>query len=70
MKGRWSVRPAGAGATGSPWLIMRGATHEAVLWHGPVLELGDRARHRLGPDILGEPPDFDAGRSPACRATV
>lgn len=60
MKGRWSVRPVGAATTGSPWLILRGATHEAVLWHGPVLELGDRARHRLGPDILAEPPDLDA----------
>jgi endonuclease-8 len=30
-----------------------------VLWHGPVLELSDRARLRLGPDILAEPPDFD-----------
>jgi endonuclease VIII len=60
MKGRWSVRPAGSVATGSPWLVLRGATHEAVLWHGPVLELGDRARRRLGPDILAVPPDLDA----------
>jgi len=60
MKGRWTVRPAGRATTGSPWLILRGATHEAVLWHGPVLELGDGARHRLGPDILAEPPDLDA----------
>ena len=34
--------------------------HEAVLWNGPVLELSDRARLRLGPDILAEPPDLDA----------
>ena len=60
MKGRWSVRPAGREATGSPWLVLRGATHEAVLWHGPVLELSDRARHRLGPGILAEPPALDA----------
>ena len=50
----------GRAATGSPWLILRGATHEAVLWHGPVLELSDRARHRLGPDILARPPELDA----------
>ena len=31
-----------------------------MLWHGPVLELSDRARLRLGPDILAEPPDLDA----------
>src|SRR5262249_14341163 len=60
MKGRWTVRPAGSATTGSPWLILRGATHEAVLWHGPVLELSGRTRHRLGPDILAEPPDVDA----------
>jgi endonuclease-8 len=31
-----------------------------VLWHGPVLELDDRARRRLGPDILADPPEIDA----------
>ena len=60
MKGRWSVRRAGSTVSGSPWLVLRGATHEAVLWHGPVLELDDRARLRLGPDILAVPPDLDA----------
>ena len=60
MKGRWTVRPVGREVSGSPWLIQRGATHAAVLWHGPVLELSDRARLRLGPDILAEPPDLDA----------
>src|SRR5436189_85834 len=40
--------------------VLVGATYEAVLWHGPVLELSDRARLRLGPDILAEPPDLDA----------
>jgi endonuclease VIII len=60
MKGRWSVRPVGREATGSPWLVLRGATHEAVLWHGPVLELSNRAKLRLGPDILAEPPDLEA----------
>ena len=32
---------------------------EGVLWGGPVLELHTRALARLGPDILGSPPDFD-----------
>jgi endonuclease-8 len=60
MKGRWRVQPAGRQTGNGPWLVLRGATHEAVLWHGPVLELSDRARLRLGPDILAEPPDIDA----------
>ena len=60
MKGRWRVQPAGRHTGSGPWLVLRGSTHEAVLWHGPVLELSDRARLRLGPDILAEPPDLDA----------
>ena len=60
MKGRWRVQERGRQVTGSPWLVLRSATKEAVLWHGPVLELSDRARRRLGPDILAEPPDLDA----------
>jgi endonuclease-8 len=63
MKGRWRVQPAGRQTGNGPWLVLRGATHEAVLWHGPVLELSDRARLRLGPDILAEPP-FAARVSP------
>jgi endonuclease-8 len=59
MKGRWRVQPAGRQTGNGPWLVLRGATHEAVLWHGPVLELGDGVRRRLGPDILAEPPDLD-----------
>jgi endonuclease-8 len=40
--------------------VLRGAEHEAVLWNGGVLELVvGRAAPRLGPDILGEPPDFE-----------
>ncbi len=31
-----------------------------VLWHGPVLELDDSVRRRLGPDILAEPADLGA----------
>jgi endonuclease-8 len=61
MTGRWRVSEVGRPRTGTPWLVLRGDTHEGVLWNGPVLEL-ERARSirlRLGPDILAEPPDFD-----------
>jgi endonuclease-8 len=57
MSGRWSVVPRGAARTGRPWLVLRGSTHEALLWNGPVLELHARALRRLGPDILAAPPD-------------
>lgn len=60
MHGRWQVSPAGVARNGRPWLVLRGGTHEAVLWHGPVLELGRAAIRRLGPDILADPPDLDA----------
>ena len=45
---------------GRPWLVLRGAEREGVLWNGPVLELDDRAVRRLGPDILAQPPDLEA----------
>jgi endonuclease-8 len=65
MSGRWSVRPRGNTAGGRPWLVMRGTTTEAVLWNGPTLRVlgsleAQRFLHRLGPDILGSPPDVDA----------
>jgi endonuclease VIII len=60
MSGRWQVRPRGSKLVGRPWLVLRGAEREAVLWNGPVLELDDRAVRRLGPDILAEPPDLAA----------
>jgi endonuclease VIII len=60
MSGRWSVRPRGEARTGKPWLVLRGATVEGVLWNGPVLELHTRALARLGPDILERPPRIDA----------
>jgi formamidopyrimidine-DNA glycosylase len=65
MKGRWRVQPRGRETLGQPWLVLRGERHEAVLWHGPVLELDDAVDHRglrrrLGPDILARPPDLDA----------
>jgi endonuclease-8 len=60
MKGRWRVERRGAARVGKPWLVLRGTEHEAVLWNGAVLELiGVRGAPRLGPDILGEPPDYD-----------
>ncbi len=62
MTGRWRVEQRGARRTGRPWLVLRGDEHEAVLWNGPVLELGRDARGlaHLGPDILGSPPELDA----------
>jgi endonuclease-8 len=62
MTGRWRVEPRGARRVGRPWLVLRGADHEAVLWNGPVLELerGSGSLAHLGPDILDVPPDLDA----------
>jgi endonuclease-8 len=60
MSGRWSVRARGTKLVGRPWLVLRGAEREALLWNGPVLELDDRAVRRLGPDILDEPPQLAA----------
>ena len=62
MTGRWRVEPRGTAHAGRPWLVLRGARHQAVLWNGPVLELGARGVERLGPDILGDPPDLEAMR--------
>jgi endonuclease-8 len=59
MRGRWWVRPRGARRLGRPWLVLRGAEHEAVQVNGPVLELHQRALGGLGPDVLAEPPDLD-----------
>jgi endonuclease-8 len=59
MSGRWTVQKRGATSRGQPWLVLRGATHEAALWGGSVLELNARAVQKLGPDILADPPDFD-----------
>jgi endonuclease-8 len=61
MTGRWRVEPRGAARVGRPWLVLRGDAHEAVLWNGPVLELGARdALQRLGPDILARPPELES----------
>ena len=76
MKGRWRIERRGVVRAGKPWLVLRGAEYEGVLWNGAVLELvGARgaprlragsaggkapgALPRLGPDILGEPPDYE-----------
>jgi len=60
MKGRWRVERRGTERVGKPWLVLRGAEHEAILWNGAALELvGARGAPRLGPDILGEPPDYE-----------
>lgn len=61
MKGRWQVLERSGTTTrrGMPWLVLRGEKAEAILWHGPVLELDDTSVRRLGPDILAEPPDLE-----------
>jgi endonuclease-8 len=61
MKGRWQVLERNGTNTrrGMPWLVLRGEKTEAILWHGPVLELDDTRVRRLGPDILAEPPDLE-----------
>jgi endonuclease-8 len=60
MRGRWQLRPRNGDYRGRPWLVLRGAEHEAILWNGPVLELHGRGVRRVGPDILADPPDFEA----------
>ena len=62
MRGRWRVQPAGAPIAGRPWLVLRGREVQAVLWSGPVLELGKRGLDRLGPDVMDDPPDLEAMR--------
>jgi endonuclease VIII len=58
MSGRWRVVPRGAPRAGRPWLVLRGAEHEAVLWNGPVLEL-DKPLRTVGPDVLDDEPGYD-----------
>ena len=62
MKGRWQVLPRNGNSArrGTPWLVLRGTETEAVLWHGPVLELDESHVRRLGPDILADPPQIEA----------
>jgi endonuclease VIII len=61
MTGRWRVVPRGTARAGRPWLVLRGAEHEAVLWNGPILDLVTSCYlGGLGPDILGAEPAYDA----------
>jgi endonuclease-8 len=60
MSGRWRVEERGRPRVGRPWLVLRGARHEAVQWNGPVLELGFDAARGVGPDILADPPQLGA----------
>jgi endonuclease VIII len=60
MSGRWQVLPRNGTRRGTPWLVLRGAESEAVLWNGPVLELDESRLRSLGPDILADPPNLDA----------
>jgi endonuclease VIII len=70
MRGRWLVRPAGEAVRGSPWLVLRGSEHQAILRNGAVLEVGRRHPRveRLGPDVMDDPPDLD-GMLARLRAT-
>jgi endonuclease-8 len=59
MTGRWQVRSLDSRPLrGRPWLVLRTDEHEALLWNGPVLELTARGAARLGPDLLGDPPEI------------
>ena len=60
MKGRWRVFRRDAPILGQPWLVLRGEEYVGAMFNGAVLELDRGVARRLGPDILGEPPDFDA----------
>ena len=60
MSGRWRVLGRDAPVFGKPWLVLKGEHHAGVLWGGPGLELDRGVALRLGPDILAEPPDYDA----------
>lgn len=61
MSGRWRIEPRGTERSGRPWLVLRGAEHEAVLWNGPVLELVTDCYLRDSTlDILDAEPDYDA----------
>jgi endonuclease VIII len=59
MSGRWTLVPRGTARRGRPWLVLRGAEREAVLWNGPVLELHARSLGRVGPDILAPRADLE-----------
>jgi endonuclease-8 len=58
MTGRWRLERAGVARRGRPWLVLRGAEHEAVLWSGASLDLVRSRRLHVGPDILADPPQL------------
>jgi endonuclease-8 len=60
MKGRWRVFRRGTEIFGTPWLVLRGSEYVGAMFNGAVLELDRGIARRLGPDILANPPDFDA----------
>jgi endonuclease VIII len=60
MSGRWRVLGRDQPVFGTPWLVLRGQQYTGVLWNGPVLEIDRGVALRLGPDILADPPDYDA----------
>lgn len=63
MRGRWRILPLHRRPFGTPWLVLRGRDRQAVLWHGPVLELSrgrPRALAGLGPDVMVDPPQVEA----------
>jgi endonuclease VIII len=60
MKGRWRVFRRDTPIFGTPWLLLRGDEFVGAMFNGAVLELDRGIALRLGPDILADPPDFDA----------
>jgi endonuclease VIII len=60
MKGRWRVFRRDSQIFGVPWLVLRGTEHVGAMFNGAVLELDRGIARRLGPDILADPPAFDA----------
>jgi endonuclease-8 len=58
MKGRWRVFPRDGAIAGTPWIVLRGDEYVGAMFNGAVLELDRGVTLRLGPDILGEPPDY------------
>jgi endonuclease-8 len=59
MKGRWRVFRRDTPIFGQPWLVLRGEEYVGAMFNGAVLELDRGIARRLGPDILGDPPDYE-----------
>ena len=59
MNGRWVVQAADVPLHGTPWLVLKAGSWQAVQRNGPVLELGTAKLARLGPDVLDDPPNID-----------